>query len=99
MLQAQIYLDKDELIGLKPLNEFIMELLLEQQIEGATAFIGWFGFGENHKMKKPNQIFSFDETPMLIVFIDEDEKVKAAIQEVRKYYKGGAILTHHVEKW
>ncbi len=99
MLQAQIYIDKDALKGMKPMNEFIMEFLQANDIMGATAFKGWFGFGQNHKMKKPNELFSFDETPMVIVFIDEDEKVKTVLTELRKHCKGGLFVTNPVEMW
>lgn len=99
MLQAQIYIDKDELKGTKPLHQFIMQLLIDNGIAGATSFTGHSGFGEHHRLKQPAQQFSFDETPMLIIFIDEKEKVKEALTELRKQYRGGFIVTHQVEKW
>lgn len=99
MLQAQIFIDKDELIGSKPLHQFIMQLLIEQGIAGATSFIGETGFGRHHRLKQPTQQFSFDETPMLISFIDEEKKVKTALTELRKQYRGGFIVTHSVELW
>jgi len=71
MLQAQIYIDKDELKGMQPLHQFIMQLLIVNGIAGATAFVGHSGFGVHHRLKQPTQQFSFDETPMLITFIDE----------------------------
>jgi uncharacterized protein len=96
MLQAQIFIDQDEFRGMQPLGEFIMAFLLEHHIAGATAFNGQFGFGKNHKIKKPNQIFSFDETPMVIIFIDQDEKVRHVLAELRKHYRGGLIVAHEV---
>lgn len=82
MLQAQIFIDKDELIGEKPLYEFIMQFLLLQHVKGATAFKGVMGFGEKEQMKRPNQLFSFDEPPMMITFIDDEEKVMQVWREV-----------------
>lgn len=99
MLQAQIYLDKDELRGSRPLYEFIMEFLTREQISGATAFRGQIGFGENLLMKRPNDFFSFDEVPMLITFIDSDEKVRATLTELRRQWQGGFIVVHPVEEW
>lgn len=99
MIQAQIYIDKDEMKGTKPLHEFIMHLLIDNGIAGATSFIGHSGFGRHHRLKQPAQQFSFDETPMLITFIDEDKKVKNALTELRKQYRGGFIITHSVEQW
>lgn len=99
MLQAQIYIDQDELRGIHPLHQFVMQLLIEHGIAGATAFAGHSGFGRHHRLKQPTQQFSFDETPMLIVFIDEEKKVKEALTELRKHYRGGFIVTHEVEQW
>lgn len=99
MLQAHIYINKDELKGESLLHEFIMHFLIETGISGATSFVGYTGFGRHHRLKQPMQQFSFDETPMLIVFIDEDVKVKEAITELRKQYTGGLIITHLVEQW
>jgi len=99
MLQAQIYIDKDELKGTRNLHQFIMQLLIDNGIAGATAFVGHSGFGGHQRLKQPAQQFSFDETPMLIIFIDEKEKVKEVLTELRKQYRGGFIVTHQVEKW
>ncbi|SRR5690554_3406114 len=99
MLQAQIFIDKDEWKGMEPLHQFIMELLMKSGIEGATSFEGYTGFGKNQHLKRPTREYSFDETPMLIIFVDEAEKVKKAIQEIRKHYTGGFIVTYSVDQW
>ena len=99
MKQVQIFIDKDEWKGMKPLHQFIMELLIEHGISGATAFVGHSAFGRHHRLKQPTQQYSFDETPMLIIFIDEVKKVKDALTDLRKQYRGGFIVTHTVEQW
>lgn len=99
MTQAQIYIDEDDVKGLKPLHQFIMDLLIRHGIAGATSFVGEIGFGRHQRLKQPGQQFSFDETPMLIIFIDEDKKVKSALTELRSQYRGGFIVTHAVEQW
>jgi PII-like signaling protein len=99
MLQANIYFDKDDLLGSQSLEEFIMEFLLKKKVSGATAFRGAFGFGQNQHMKQPNLLFSFDEPPMMITFVDEDEKVKRTLTDLRKVFKGGLITTHLVDRW
>jgi PII-like signaling protein len=99
MLQAQIFFDKDDLQGSKPLENYLMEFLIREKISGATAFTGAFGFGTNHYMKQPNLLFSFDDPPMVITFTDEAEKVRHILTKLRKEFKGGLILTSVVEKW
>lgn len=99
MIQAHIYIDKDELKGTLPLYEYILRVLIEQNVLGATIFHGKLGYGEHQRLKRPNDLFSFDETPLLIIFIDEDDKVKRALKALREVYKGGFIVTNQVEKW
>jgi PII-like signaling protein len=99
MLQAQIYIDKDELHGLQPLHEFIFKFLIKHKIKGATAFRGQIGFGPNQHMKRPDELFSFDEPPMMITFIDEEKKVKEVLQQLRKVMKNGLVITNPVEIW
>ena len=56
------------------MTDYIMEFLADADILGATAFQGGLGFGENQKIKRPGRLFSFDDPPMLVTFIDEEEK-------------------------
>ena len=97
MLQAQIFIDKDEMYQDNLLHNFIMEYLIENEISGATAINGFMGFGKNQKIKNPNRLFSFDEQPMVILFIDEDQKVKKIAKELSKLVTNGIIVTYPVE--
>lgn len=99
MLQAQIFIDKDEVFGTQPLYEFIMQFLLKQNVAGATAFRGVIGFGEHHQLKRPDSLFSFDEPPMLITFIDEDEKVTDTLKALRKRVSNGFIVISKVDRF
>ena len=99
MLKAQIFIDADELIGQQSLQEFILQLIVRQKIKGATVFKGRLGFGKNQQMQRPNDLFSFDKTPVMITFIDESDKVRAVLTELRKIWKGGLIITQQVDEW
>ena len=79
--------------------DYIMEFLADADILGATAFRGELGFGENQKIKRPGRLFSFDEPPMVITFIDEDEKIRKMLTAFRKKVKSGFIVLTHVEIW
>jgi uncharacterized protein len=99
MMQAQIYIDKDELKGSQSLEDFIIGFLIQHKVKGATGFRGQFGFGSNQYLKRPDTLFSFDEPPMMITFIDEDEKVKEVLTALRKEMKGGLIFSIPVQIW
>jgi PII-like signaling protein len=97
MLQAQIFIDKSDFHNTQPVYDYIMQFLLLHHINGATALTGIMGFGSHQQMKRPNELFSFDEPPMVILFIDEAGKVREVLTRLRKEYKGGFIITHHVD--
>ena len=99
MLQAQLFIDADELQDTAPLYEFILEFLIKQDIKGATVFIGRLGYGKNQHLQRPNDLFSFDQIPMMITFIDESERVKKALTELKKEMKSGFIVTNNVDVW
>jgi len=99
MIQAQIFFDRDKYKDDKPMTDYIMEFLADNDILGATAFRGELGFGENQKINRPGALFSFDEPPMVITFIDQDEKVRKVLTMFRKKVKSGFIVLTHVEIW
>lgn len=76
-----------------------MQLLMKQHIRGATVFVGRLGYDESKHINRPYDLFSFDETPILITFIDDEESVRAALTALRQEVKSGFIITNHVEKW
>jgi PII-like signaling protein len=99
MLKAQIYIDQDELAAGEPLYEFILKFLIGQKVKGATMFRGRLGYGEGQHLNRPNDLFSFDETPVMITFIDTEAKVRDTLTELRKTVKSGFIITQQVEIW
>ena len=99
MMQAQLFFDKDDRKRDQYLHKFIMDFLIKSGIAGATLFEGTAGFGKNDHIQRPNQLFSFDETPVVITFIDEDEKVKMALTELRKLTTIGLFIAHPVTVW
>ncbi|CAG4997921.1 hypothetical protein DYBT9275_01882 [Dyadobacter sp. CECT 9275] len=98
MLQAQIFIGTDQWKGDQPLYEYILKFLVKQKVQGATVLRALSGFDGKH-LNRPNDLFSFDETPMVITFIDEEDKVKSALTQLRHEVKSGFIITNHVDKW
>ena len=99
MLQAQIFIDQDEMLGDITLQEFIIKFLITQKVKGLTVFKGISGIGSTQHFNRQNDLFSFDEIPILITFIDDTEKVKATLTALRTKFNGGFIITNEVEQW
>lgn len=99
MLEAKIFFDKDELTEAQSLEEFIMQFLIHHKIIGATVIRGESGFGPNQLLKRPDMLFSFDEIPMIIMFIDEEEKVRTTLTKLKAQITNCVIITTKVERW
>lgn len=97
MVQVQIFIDKHDLIGSQTATDFLLNFLMSQDVAGASAFKGWMGFGKNHVLKQSDRFFSFEEPPVLITFVDTDEKVNQVLKELREIYQGGLIVKSQVE--
>lgn len=97
MVKAEIYIDLGRVYGEQSLHDFVMKFLLEHDIAGATSFTAYAGFGKHHRIKRPNELFSFDEPPVLISFIDDEKKVRSVIKKLREYLKGGLIIIQKIE--
>ena len=98
MLQAQLFIDLDEMRGDQLLHDYVIKFLSEQNIAGATSFRGYAGFGKHHRVKYPRQMFSFDEAPAMILFMDEDAKVRRTVEELRTVLPNQPIFILHAEK-
>ena len=98
MLQAQLFIDLDEMRGDQLLHDYVIKFLSEQNIAGATSFRGYAGFGKDHRIKYPRELFSFDETPVMIMFMDEEDKVRKAVSELHLMLPNKPIFILHADK-
>jgi len=96
-MQLTIYVDaiatKDEM----PLYEFIVRRLLHQQIAGATVLRGDMGYGRHQRVHRKRLFGVSDDPPMVIVAVDQEERLRAAIVELRELMPDGLITLHEVE--
>ncbi|MFC0319171.1 MULTISPECIES: DUF190 domain-containing protein [Olivibacter] len=99
MVQAQIFINKNEFLGGQPLYEFIMQFLIKHQVKSATAFNGSLGYLQGSHLSRPNDLFSFDEVPLLITFIDSEEKIKEVLKSLRTVTQSGYVIVHDVKEW
>jgi len=97
MLQAQIFLDDGERGPQGPLHEYIMGFLLKTGVRGATLYCADQGFGLRRHLHMPGRIGVLDERPIVITFIDEDEKVREALKHIKPFLHDGIAVTHRVE--
>jgi PII-like signaling protein len=98
MLQVQLFLDEEDSFQDHPSSEHILRYLLHQKIMGATMFRGHMGFGGRRHLNAPRRIAASDANPTMILFIDEEEKVRHVLPHLREVLGDGLIVAQRVEK-
>ena len=99
MLEAQVFFDEDDRYHGKPVHEYLLHYLLQQKILGASVFAALMGYGEKHHVHKPKRLVASDEGPLVLMFIDDEAKVRAALPHVREVVGQGLIVVSTVEKF
>lgn len=96
MIEVKIFLDEADLHETKPLHEYIMRYLMHHNIIGASVFEAYEGFGRKHHLHHLKELGTVDETPLMILFIDEEEKVNSVLSHLKEIVKEGLIVTSAV---
>ncbi len=97
MVEINIFLDEDDIYEDMPMYEHIMRYLLHSQIKGATVLRGFEGFGSKRHLHTPRKFSAADEDPLLILFIDEEQKVDKVLPHIKKILDDVLITKKIVE--
>ncbi len=73
-----------------PLYQAVVDRLRQLDVAGATAQAGLIGFGRHHRVHHKGLFGISDDRPITIVAIDSEEKLRAALPELRTL-TGGAL--------
>ncbi len=98
MLEVSIFLDEDDRYEDKPLHEHIMRHLLHHNVRGASMFAAVGGFGVKRHLHHPKGFSATDEGPIMIVFVDEEEKVKSVLPHLKQIVNEGLIILKRAEQ-
>ena len=99
MIEVNLFLDESDLFQDKPAHEYIMRYLMHNSILGASVFSAIMGYGHKHHLHHPKKIGNVDENPIMIVFIDEEEKVKKVLPHLKEVINEGLITLKKVERF
>lgn len=92
-----IFVDESERYEELPVYEAVLRRLVHLDIAGATVNTGVMGFGSHHKIHRKRLFGVSDDRPITIMVVDEEEKLRAALPEIRPVMKEGLILLIDVE--
>lgn len=98
MLEVQIFLDEEDQYHGKPMHEHILRFLMHHRISGATMFKGAMGFGSHHHLQAPTKLGASDALPIVIFFVDDDDRVEVLLPQLKEIVSEGLIVAHRVER-
>jgi PII-like signaling protein len=98
MLEITLFLDEDDRYEGKQTQEHIMRYLMHHGIMGASVFAASMGYGRKHHLHHPDGLGTSDEGPIMVVFVDEEEKVRSVLPHLKKVIQEGLIVSKRVER-
>jgi uncharacterized protein len=92
MKMLQIYVDETDLWETGALYEAIVRRLRQLQLNGATVTLGVMGFGTKGHVHHKHLFGVSDDKPVVITVVDSEEKIRAALPEIRAMVKEGLVV-------
>jgi PII-like signaling protein len=80
-----------------PLHETVVRRLLHAHIGGATVLRGVMGYGKHGRVHRTRLFGVSDDRPIVIIAIDEEERIRAVLPELRLIVTEGLMTLHEVE--
>ena len=87
-----VFVDETDTFGEIPLYEAIIRRLVQLEIAGATVQAGIMGYGSHHKVHRKRLFGVSDDRPITIQVIESEDKLRAAIPEIRSMMEEGLIV-------
>ncbi len=97
MKEVTIFVDEEDLHESTPLHEYIMRYLMHHNIRGASIFAATVGFGHKHHLNRPRRLGGTDEGPLMILFIEEEQKVQLVLPHLKEVVRNGLIFLKTTE--
>lgn len=72
----------------------ILDFLFNQQVSGATAYRAFAGFGIHHRMHTAKLLDLATDLPVVVLFIESEDRVRELLPRLAEMAHGGVISTH-----
>ena len=97
MLEVKVFLDEGDTTGSGSTYEHLLRTLLREGIAGGSLYRALMGFGNKRHLHQPGRFGTSDEAPLMLMFIDEEAKVREVLPMVREVIGRGLITVTRVE--
>jgi PII-like signaling protein len=87
-----IFVNEVDLWEGMPLADAIVHRLMRLNVAGATAHVGALGFGRHMPLHHKGLFGIADDRPVTITAVDEEQKIRKLIPEIRGMVIDGVIL-------
>ena len=92
----RVFIGEDDRHEGVPLYKFITELCRDRGIAGVTVFRGIMGFGKSSTLHKGSLLKLSSDLPMVIEVIDEEDKIKTLLGELRAILEDALVTLEKV---
>jgi len=86
-----VFIDETDMWQERRLYEVIVRLLHKRSIAGATVLTGLMGYGRHRRIHKKGLLGISDERPVLILAIDQEDRLRAVLPDLIPLVKEGLI--------
>jgi uncharacterized protein len=87
-----VFVDENDTAGELPLYEAIVRRLVQRGVAGATVMAGIMGFGAQHHVHHKRLFGVSDDRPVTICVVDEEQKLRSLLPEIRPMVEDGLII-------
>ena len=96
--KVSVYLNKDSSAESSFLHEAVLALLRVRGMAGLTTHLPFTGFGSHQQLHRQGDgPVGGEHLPVLLVFVDTEERVRAILPELKSLVTDGLIEMHPVE--
>jgi PII-like signaling protein len=95
--RLRIYIGESDHYDHKPLYMYLLEWLHRHGFRGATVIRGIAGYGSHSKIHSVSVFRLSEDLPIIVEVVDEEEKIRSSLDEIRKLVKEGLITIEPVE--
>lgn len=97
-LMLRIYLGESRRRGGRELYRVLTEAMLAHGLRGATVLRGIEGFGRRRRVSSVRAVDTFNDLPMLIEVVDDEETVRAFIPVLETLLDDGLVTLERIQR-